>query len=450
MAVEDLYAKACDAVERANFPYAVRLLRDVLREKPDHIEARRLLRVAERRVSEGKKSFLTAALSPCSMLWTGLRALVAKPRARLELYEDRLEKRPSSFSALVGGAGAAAAAGLFEPAADMYKDALQLKPNNKRALRRIADMLKQSGNNTDAVKYLSRLHSLKPKDRDLANELRDLQATDHMVTHRMDDAASFRDLIRDKEQAERLEDSHRMAVTMDDLIAEIEVLRKRLAEEPGHVNRILRLAQLFQDTKQLAEARKLLKEKLELLPDNYDIREKLGDVELAMYDRAIVAAEQALEADPDNEEARAKKERLQRNRAAYGLQEYRWRLGEHPTDRALQLRLGQFYFDAGQYNEAIAASQAVTQDARYAARAVKLLGLSFMRKGQHDLALEQFARAIADHPEMDEEGKELRYEQAAAYEALGNTQEAVKIYKKVYSQDINFRDVARKVEALGK
>ena len=50
--------------------------------------------------------------------------------------------------------------------------------------------------------------------------------------------------------------------------------------------------------------------------------------------------------------------------------------------------------------------------------------------------------------EMDDEGKDLYYCQAEALEAMGNREEALKVYKRIYSQDINFRDVAAKVDAL--
>ncbi len=49
---------------------------------------------------------------------------------------------------------------------------------------------------------------------------------------------------------------------------------------------------------------------------------------------------------------------------------------------------------------------------------------------------------------MDEKGKAIRYYKAQALEAMGDEQEALGVYKKIYSQDINYRDVAQKVDAL--
>ena len=95
-----------------------------------------------------------------------------------------------------------------------------------------------------------------------------------------------------------------------------------------------------------------------------------------------------------------------------------------------------------------AAFQAASQDARFELESCMMLGQCFMRRGQQDLALEQFSRALERHPDMDEQGKELRYCQAQAHEVMGNSEEALTIYKRIYSQDINYRDVADKVDTL--
>ncbi|MGD2173912.1 MAG: tetratricopeptide repeat protein [Candidatus Brocadiaceae bacterium] len=449
MATQDLYDKACQAVERANYDYAVALLRQVLREDPQFQDARRVLRATERRrLEEAGRSPLGLLTLPFRILVTAVRGLLKKGTARLEIYEDFLEKRPNSVWALMAAAGAAEGAGLAEEAIDIYRDALKLKPENKKAMRALADLFQESGDAAEALKYLSRLAALEPEDRELQREVRNLEATGHMAQHKMEQAGSFRDMIRDKELAAEFEEERSEAHTMDGLSRRISRLEDELQGQPEHVNRILRLAQLYEDSARLDDALKLLEEKHELLPDNYEIRETLGDVQLGAYDKAIAAVEKALAAEPEDAELRARREKLARQRSSYGVQEYEWRLAQHPTDRAIQLQLGNFYFLVGQYNDAIAAFQAVTSDARFGERATKMLGRCFMAKGQHDLALEQFERAISEHPQMDDEGKELHYYRAQALEAMGNREEALKTYKRIYSQDINFRDVAGKVEAL--
>jgi tetratricopeptide (TPR) repeat protein len=436
MSVQDLYQKACDAVERANYDYAVELFREVLRQEPQYPDARMALRGTERRRLQGKGGAggLTA---PLAGLLTSLKVLFAKPRKQLEIYEDYLQKYPNSYWALMGAAGAARKCALQTDALMMYTDALKIKPSDKKGLRTISDAYMEAGQKDEALKYLMRLADMEPMNRDLQREVRDVEADTHMAAHQMDEAGSFRDLIRDKDEASRLEKSRRMAVTMDDLREQAADLEKLLQDNPKHVLTVLKLAQVYLDTGQLQAAGKLLKETAQLLPDNYELRAKLGDVQLRSYDAAIAAA-----ADQN------KKAELRQRRLAFALKDYAWRVSQHPTDRELQMKLAGAYYEAGNYNEAIATYQGTLQDGRFAVESAKMLGLCFIKKNQFDLALEQFRGAIQRHQEMDGEGKELHYCLADAYEQMGNKPEALKVYKKIYSQDINFRDVARKVDVL--
>ncbi len=444
MATKDLYAKAREAVERANYDYAVELFRQVLRQDPEYQDARKVLRGTERRrLQEKGRSIVGLVGLPFAMAWTFFSGLTGGARKKLEAYEDFLEKHPDSFWGLCGAARAAEKAGLTNEAVDIYRDALNHKPQNKKALRRLADLLIDQGDTAEALKYLKRLRDLQPEDRELLHEVRDLEATGHMAAHKMEAGQSFRELIRDREQAEQFEEERRMAVSMGDLKGQVSRLERQLEEEPENVNRILRLARLYRDADRLGDARDLLREKRELMPENYEIREELGDLQLVIYDQAIAAAEES-----DEPDAEARAEELREKRNQYGIKEYEWRLAEHPTDREARLQLGRFYMENGGFNDAIAAFQEAAEDGRLETSARKLLGLCFMRKKQNDLAVEQFEQALSLHPEMDDEGKGLRYLMAQAKEAMGQREEALQIYKRIYSQDINFRDVSEKVDAL--
>lgn len=447
MSRQDLYQKACDAVERGNYDYAIELFREVLRREPQRPDARIALRGTERRRRQEKGRSLLG--TPVRVLLTALKALFAKSRKKLEIYEDFLQTNPNSFWALMRAATAARKSGFQNEAIDIYKDALRVKPDSKVGLRTLSDILREADQNEEGLKYLVRLAALEPRNRDLQSEVRNLEATYHMAAHQLEGASSFRDLIRDQDEASQLEASGRMAVTMADLHEQLALAEKELAEQPQHAGRALNLAQLYVDTGQPAKAEQLLREKHDQIPDSYDIREKLGDVQIANYEQALAAAAQRIEENPQDAETRKKKEELEQRTRAFAISEYSWRIEQHPTDRELQFRLARAHWQAGMYNEAIAGFQTLARDARYAVESAKMLGLCFMGKRQLDLALEQFQHAIELHPDMDDKGKELLYCQGQVYEEMGNTEEALKVYKRVYSQDINFRDVARKVDTLG-
>ncbi len=448
MAVEDLYDRACQAVERGNFGYAVKLFREVLRHEPEFQDARAAMRMCERRAVEQGGSVMQHVLLPLHMAVAFVRGLVGGPQKRLEAYEDFLEKHPNSFWGLMGAAGAARKAGSLDAAIEMYRDALRFKPNSKRGLRKAAEVHKDKGENGEAAKCLARLVQMEPQNRDLLNELRDLEAAEHITAGRYEEAESFRDTIRDKELASELEESQRMAVATTDLEREIRRLETELEKNPTQVNRILRLSRLYEDNDEPEKALELLREKVKLLPDNYEVGERLGDVRLAILDREIAALAAKLAESPDDDEVRGDLEELREKRNEFALQEYRRRLAEHPTDRDIQQQLGQLYFETGDYNAAIATFQGLTQAARYEVRAREMLGRCFVAKGQYDLAVDQFQQAMQRHGAMDDLGKELRYFLAHAHEEAGQQEDALRVYKEIYSQDINYRDVAEKVDAL--
>jgi tetratricopeptide (TPR) repeat protein len=269
-----------------------------------------------------------------------------------------------------------------------------------------------------------------------------------MATSGMEGAGSFREWLRDSDQAVEFEEGRRMAVAPDDLQNQIARAEKELAEKPHQLNRILGLAQLYVDAGELKKAQQFIREKQQEMPDSFELREHACAITMRGYDMAITRLQRNLAAEPEKEDVKARIAELQDRRRAFAVREYTWQLDQHPTDRGTRLKLGLVYFEMGRYNDAIAEFQSAGQDARLEVDAAKMLGLCFLEKGQRDLAAEQFARALDRHPDMDDTGKEISYYQATAYEGMGKTEEALAMYKKIYSTDISYRDVAQKVEAL--
>ncbi len=65
----------------------------------------------------------------------------------------------------------------------------------------------------------------------------------------------------------------------------------------------------------------------------------------------------------------------------------------------------------------------------------------------HDMALSQFEKALGEKKVMDQQRKELVYNLACVYEEQGRREEAARYFKEIYEVDINFLDVADKVES---
>jgi len=77
-----------------------------------------------------------------------------------------------------------------------------------------------------------------------------------------------------------------------------------------------------------------------------------------------------------------------------------------------------------------------------------MLGLCFMEKGMPNLALMWFKRALETNGLRDEERQGIWYELAAAYEADGDEGNAYKYFEQIYVENVNYRDVGKRLERL--
>jgi tetratricopeptide (TPR) repeat protein len=81
-------------------------------------------------------------------------------------------------------------------------------------------------------------------------------------------------------------------------------------------------------------------------------------------------------------------------------------------------------------------------------QACTLLAASFMEKGMPAIAAKWYTRAL-ESPGIDEEATmALQYDLGMAYESAGDTHTALAKYSEVYSQNIDYRDVAEKIRQL--
>src|SRR5208283_5378268 len=81
-------------------------------------------------------------------------------------------------------------------------------------------------------------------------------------------------------------------------------------------------------------------------------------------------------------------------------------------------------------------------------QACSLLAICFMEKKMPAIAAKWYLRAL-DIPGLDEEAlMALEYDLGLAYEQAGDPRKALERFTEVYSQNIDFRDVADKIREL--
>lgn len=147
---------------------------------------------------------------------------------------------------------------------------------------------------------------------------------------------------------------------------------------------------------------------------------------------------------PDYAEQRA---RLEAERDEFELSNCRMRAERYPTDLGIRFELGQLYYKAGRYTEAIQELQKAQAHPHRRIAAMSLLAKCFARRGMYDLASRTLQNAIKEKPVFDDEKKDLVYDLACALEKMNRRDEALEQFKLIYETDIGYRDVAERVDA---
>src|SRR5438046_3363410 len=106
-----LWLKVVAAIELRNFGYAISLLQEILKQEPQFLTGRQLLRRTEvTRSKSAKKSFFYISTASITVM-KAQRQIKNDPKHAVEILEKALEKEPYNRQANMGLKEAALAAG---------------------------------------------------------------------------------------------------------------------------------------------------------------------------------------------------------------------------------------------------------------------------------------------------------------------------------------------------
>lgn len=443
--------RAEKAMEKKNYGYASQILQEVLKAEPGLNEARLLLRQVQleaigytassmRRLKAAVKGFFPVFV-------TGPMQLKKENYpAALEKAEKALAVDPTYLPSLMFFRKVAEAAGLQEIAVNAMEIAVRFNPNSVAALQALAKAYQDIGEATKAVSILQKVRQLKPNNLAAANDLKHATALAAMEKGRWEDADSYKDVMRDQEKAEDLEQGERITVRDPEARRRlIEKTKAALKETPDKVDLHKRLASLLEQNHDYDEAIQVYNKVTELT-GTFDpgIDARISECVKQSYNQNISKAE---------EEGRDKQEieSMIQERDEDLLERLCKRVEKFPNELNFRFELGELLWQLGRIDEALEEFQQTQNNAHLGPKSHIYMGKCFSRKGLYDLAIEQFDLARKNKDRLaGKDYKDILYESGVAYEAKGDAEDAIRLFKELYSLDVKYLDVADRMEKIYK
>ena len=446
------WLKAVAAVEMRNFGYAISLLQGILKHEPEFLTGRQLLRRAEvAKLRAEKKSFFNVSTASIAIM-KAQRELKKDPKRVVEMVEKVLEDEPYHRQANLLLKEAAVAAGWPEIGVLALRTLLEEKPRDVKILHELGRLYRDLGESEKEVEIYNRISELDPSDSEALQRAKDAAARASMKTGGWSEAASYRDLIKDKELAVSLEQQNRMALSGEPLEQQITETYARHQAEPQNVDYARHLGTLHEQKEDFESAIAWFEYAAGLTGrTDAGLLRKISDLGMKRTDREIAEHERFLEehgpADESFAERSAALAAAKKQRAEILIAETRKRSDRNPTDLQLRFELGEHLLNAGFYREALPELQRARQNPNARLKAMNLLGRCYRELGMLDLAAKQLEEAAREILSMDAMKKEIIYNLGLVYEQMGAAARSIDCMKQIYEVDYGYRDVAKRVES---
>jgi len=448
-----LYQKGTESLERKNLDYAVALLQQLVAREPAFFEGRKALRAAQFAKAGGgggggggffKKMLSGASNSP--MLAKAQFALRNDPAEALVAAEQILSSDPHSTAAHKVVAEAALALELPQTAILSLEILNKATPGNKIVTMQLAEALSASGDVKRADRLLHDLSRSHPHDMEIAQAMKNMSAHKTLTVGGYQDIAdgqgTFRDALRNKDEANAIEQEGRVVKSENVNERLLEEYTKRLEAEPNNLRLVRNLAETLTQLKRYDEALAYYQRIKDSEAGNDPSLDRLiTDTRRRQLEHSITLL------DPNDPAHAAQVAALQKAKQEYQLTECQKRAERFPTDLGIRFELGALFFQAGRMTEAIQELQKAQQNPHKRIAAMGLLGQCFAARGHNDLAARTFQNAIKEKQIFDDERKDLVYALGCVLDKMGKRDEAIEQFKLIYESDIGHRDVAARIDA---
>jgi len=443
--LREIYNRALDAGRKKNWDYAIELMLNVLGKEPTFQVARKELRKVEAEKSNklGFVSKLIAKLK-ASFKVPKLRILAKKSPMKAVLeYEKLLGKNLYNNTVLNALADAAASKEMYYISIEALEIIHDKHPKNESNLRKLAGYYQDVKDGMAYLQIFQEIGNMHSNDLTVQAEVRSALAYSTMHKASWEKEGTTQEKAHNKESgaAEQiaegsLHDENQAAVLVEKYTKELET------NDSSEIRR------------KLAEAYCMLKEYEKAIEQLNAIQENLGSMDPAV-DKLIEAAYIAniganikeLSDNPTQYEAPEEQiVDLQQHRIQYRLKRAKERVDAYPNDTQLHYDMALMLFETEDYDGALEEFQNARKNPQRKLSCVLYIGRCFEKKNQFDMAVDQFKEALAGMQDKSNEKMETLYYLGIAHEALEQNDKALENFKEIYQHNINYKDVAQRIQ----
>ena len=443
----DLYERALGALERNNLEYAIEMFRQCLAIEPNFTRGRQYLRAAQSKsASSSALRRVVSAAYAAPKLTQAKMAIQKSPGDAMNIAEQVLTGDPRNSQALLLLAEAAEAGGYLETTIQTLEYYSKLNVKDLRSLHWLARSYGAVKNYEGARDTYERILQINPANFEAQKGLKDVTAHGAMQGGGWDDAKSYRDVIKDKDEAISLEQQHRVVRAEDMVENLIQEQLARLRQDPD--NPVIRreLGKLYAQKGEYKSALSYL-EKLAASEGGADaaMEREISEIKSKVFEVEITTKKKQLETNPANAAALANEiAKLERELDQIKLGELQRLADRYPNDLMYRFDLAVQLMKLDQIQDAIGQFQKSVGQPQKRIASLNYLGLCFQKEGLHDIAIEQYSKAIEELPTMDNLKKDLIYNRGTAYEAMGEEEKALADFKTIAAVDYGYRDVRQR------
>jgi tetratricopeptide (TPR) repeat protein len=447
-----LWLKVVAAIELRNFGYAISLLQEILKQEPEFLTGRQLLRRAEVTKSKSaKKSFFNISMAPIGVM-KAQREIKKDPKRAIEMLEEVLEGEPYNRQANLLLKEAALGAGWSEIGVFALRTLLEENPRDVKVLHELGRLYHELGDHENEMEIYNQLTATNPLDAQSLRLGKDASARASMKRGGWTQAETYRDLIKDKDEAISLEQQSRIRLTGEALDQQIAETYARHQAEPENLDFSRRLGALSEQKDDFESAIRWYQYAADLSKGaDTGVLRKISDLKIKCLEHEIAALEEFLSTYSARDEVYTEKSGQLRaakvRRAEFLIADAQERVKRNPTDLQLRFELGENFFNAGRFREAVPELQRARQNPHARLKAMNVLGCCYGELGMLDLAMKQLEEASGEILSMDAMKKEIVYNLGLVYERMSELEKSLACMKQIYEVDYGYRDVARRVES---